>query len=276
MRPAALAIRTAFLALIPVWSLSPLAGAEELSVDQIVERTNRVAYYQGRDGRARVQMTITDEQGRTRTRAFTILRRDEELEGAPPDQATGEQRMYVYFRRPADVNKMVFIVWKHPGKDDDRWLYLPALDLVKRIAATDKRTSFVGSHFLYEDVSGRSPEEDDHDLVKTTDTYYVLRNRPKNPDSVEFDHYDMWIHRETFIPVRTEYFKASGERYRLYEALEVKSIDGYHTVIRARMSDFRSGGSTLLEYGSLGYNLDLPEEVFTERYLRSPPRRYLR
>lgn len=276
MRPAALAIRTAFLALIPVWSLSPLAGAEELSVDQIVERTNRVAYYQGRDGRARVQMTITDEQGRTRTRAFTILRRDDELEGAPPDQATGEQRMYVYFRRPADVNKMVFIVWKHPGKDDDRWLYLPALDLVKRIAATDKRTSFVGSHFLYEDVSGRSPEEDDHDLVKTTDTYYVLRNRPKNPDSVEFDHYDMWIHRETFIPVRTEYFKASGERYRLYEALEVKSIDGYHTVIRARMSDFRSGGSTLLEYGSLGYNLDIPEEVFTERYLRSPPRRYLR
>ncbi len=276
MRPAALAIRTAFLALIPVWSLSPLAGAEELSVDQIVERTNRVAYYQGRDGRARVQMTITDEQGRTRTRAFTILRRDDELEGAPPDQATGEQRMYVYFRRPADVNKMVFIVWKHPGKDDDRWLYLPALDLVKRIAATDKRTSFVGSHFLYEDVSGRSPEEDDHDLVNTTDTYYVLRNRPKNPDSVEFDHYDMWIHRETFIPVRTEYFKASGERYRLYEALEVKSIDGYHTVIRARMSDFRSGGSTLLEYGSLGYNLDLPEEVFTERYLRSPPRRYLR
>lgn len=276
MRPAALAIRTAFLALIPVWSLSPFTGAEELSVDQIVERTNRVAYYQGRDGRARVQMTITDEQGRTRTRAFTILRRDEELEGAPPDQATGEQRMYIYFRRPADVNKMVFIVWKHPGKDDDRWLYLPALDLVKRIAATDKRTSFVGSHFLYEDVSGRSPEEDDHDLVKTTDTYYVLRNRPKNPDSVEFDHYDMWIHRETFIPVRTEYFKASGERYRLYEALEVKSIDGYHTVIRARMSDFRSGGSTLLEYGSLGYNLDLPEEVFTERYLRSPPRRYLR
>lgn len=276
MRPAALAIRTAFLALIPVWSLSPFTGAEELSVDQIVERTNRVAYYQGRDGRARVQMTITDEQGRTRTRAFTILRRDEELEGAPPDQATGEQRMYIYFRRPADVNKMVFIVWKHPGKDDDRWLYLPALDLVKRIAATDKRTSFVGSHFLYEDVSGRSPEEDDHDLVKTTDTYYVLRNRPKNPDSVEFDHYDMWIHRETFIPVRTEYFKASGERYRLYEALEVKSIDGYHTVIRARMSDFRSGGSTLLEYASLGYNLDLPEEVFTERYLRSPPRRYLR
>ena len=276
MRPGALAIRTALLALFPVWSLSPFAGAEELSVDQIVERTNRVAYYQGRDGRARVQMTITDEQGRTRTRAFTILRRDEELEGAPPDQATGEQRMYVYFRRPADVNKMVFIVWKHPGKDDDRWLYLPALDLVKRIAATDKRTSFVGSHFLYEDVSGRSPEADDHDLVETTDTYYVLRNRPKNPDSVEFDHYDMWIHRETIIPVRTEYFKASGERYRLYEALEVKSIDGYQTVTRARMSDFRSGGSTLLEYGSLGYNLDIPEEVFTERYLRSPPRRYLR
>ena len=73
-----------------------------------------------------------------------------------------------------------------------------------------------------------------------------------------------------------EYFEPSGELYRRYEALEVKTIDSYPTVVQSRMSDLRTGGSTLLAYSSVRYNLDLPEEVFTERYLRSPPRQYLR
>jgi len=267
---------TIWLAMALAAGPSAVASAEDLSVEQIVERTNQVAYYQGQDGRARVKMTISDDQGRTRTRAFVLIRRDDDPESAPPDQATGKQKMYVYFRRPADVNKMAFLVWKHPTEDDDRWLYLPALDLVKRIAASDERTSFVGSHFFYEDVSGRSPEEDHHELAKKTDTYYVVRNRPKDPTSVEFDHFDMWVHKKTFLPVRTEYFDATGERYRLYEALEVKTIAGYPTVMRSRMSDLRSGGSTLLEYDSVVYNLGVPEEIFTERYLRSPPSQYLR
>ncbi len=269
--------RTAILLTMAIAAgMSGIANAEELAVEEIVERTNRVAYYQGRDGRARLKMTISDAQGRTRTRAFVLIRRDDELAGAPPDQATGKQKMYAYFRRPGDVNKMAFLVWKQPTADDDRWLYLPALDLVKRIAASDTRTSFVGSHFFYEDVSGRSPKEDHHELAKTTDTYYVVRNRPKDPGDVEFDYFDMWIHRKTFLPIRTEDFDASGERYRLYEALEVETSDGYTTVIRSRMSDLRSGGNTLLEYDSVTYNQDLPEDVFTERYLRSPPRQYLR
>ena len=267
-----------------VVGMTVAAGAEELSVDEIVERTNRVAYYQGRDGRARVKMTITDKQGRTRSRAFVILRRDDvvkgdssgDLSGNLSDKVTGKQKMYVYFRRPADVNKMVFLVWKDPTADDDRWLYLPALDLVKRIAASDNRTSFVGSDFFYEDVSGRSPELDHHELVNTSKTYYVIRNTPKDPSSVEFDHFDIWIHRKSFVPIRTEYFDSSGERIRLYEVLEVKAIDSYQTIIRSRMSDLRSGGNTLLEYDSVAYNQDLPEEIFSERYLRNPPNQYLR
>jgi len=266
----------ALLSMALVAGMAAVVSAEELSVDEIVERTNRVAYYQGRDGRARVKMTISDAQDRTRSRAFVILRRDDEIEGDLSDKATGKQKMYVYFRRPADVNKMVFLVWKEPIGDDDRWLYLPALDLVKRIAASDKRTSFVGSHFFYEDVSGRSPELDHHELVKTSDTYYVIRNTPKDPSSVEFDHYDMWIHRTSFVPIRTEYFDSTGERTRLYEVLEVKKIEGYATIVRSRMSDLRSGGNTLLEYDSVAYNQDLPEEVFSERYLRNPPNQYLR
>jgi len=55
------------------------------------------------------------------------------------------------------------------------------LDLVKRIAARDKRTSFVGSDFLYEDVSGRSLDEDTHELVDVSDRLFIVKNVPKIP-----------------------------------------------------------------------------------------------
>ncbi len=248
--------------------LATPAQGQDLTVDEIVQRTNHTSYYQGQDGKARVSMTITDDQGRTREREFTILRSN-------MDSEDKEQRFYVYFHRPADIREMVFLVWKHVGADDDRWLYLPALVVVKRIAASDERTSFVGSHFYYEDVSGRGLDKDAHELVETTDDYYVLKNTPKDADSVEFDSFTMWIHKATFIPVKVEYEKG-GEVYRIVEALKVEEIQGHKTVTKSRMKDLKSGGETILEYSTVQYDNDLPEDVFTERYLRRAPGKYIR
>ncbi len=249
------------------------------SVQQIAEKCNKVAYYQGKDGSAKVAMTITDSQERKRNREFVILRRDDPPPSpdVEPDTYCGDQKFYVYFRLPADVNKMVFMVWKHVDKDDDRWLYLPALDLVKRIASAEKRTSFVGSDFFYEDVSGRNINDDEHELVKTTDDFYVLKNTPKDPESVEFAQYTMWVHRKTFVTVKVEYFDKKGEKYREYVALDVKpDIQGYPTVTKSQMKDLRTGGNTVIEYSDVKYDVDLPEDLFTERYLRRPPLKYLR
>ncbi len=237
------------------------------TVDQIVERTNLASYYSGKDGRAQVSMTITDAQKRSRKRSFTILRRDLADGGA--------QQFHLYFHAPADVAKMTFIVHKHPDRDDDRWLYLPALDLVKRIAASDKRTSFVGSDFFYEDVSGRRTDDDTHELVETTKSYYVLKNTPKAPATVEFGHYVMHIHKGTFLPIRVEYFDKKGVAYRTMTVDAVKKVQGKPTVTKATMSDLRSGTRTVVQYSEVAYDLDLPGRIFTERYLRRAPTRYM-
>jgi len=253
------------------------AADEQLSVDEIVNRTNRTAYYQGRDGSAKVLMTITDSQGRTRTREFAILRRDDPApDGKDDDSHCGNQKFYVYFSRPADVNKMVFMVHKNVDREDERYLYLPALDLVKRIAATEKRTSFVGSDFLYEDVSGRNINDDTHELVETSQNYYVLKNTPKDPASVEFSHFKMWIHKTSFIPVKGEYYDKNGDKYREYSAEKVETVDGFTTVTKARMSDLKAKSATVIEYSNVKYNVNVPDDVFTERFLRKPPREFLR
>ncbi|MFP4502171.1 MAG: outer membrane lipoprotein-sorting protein [Candidatus Hydrogenedentota bacterium] len=238
-------------------------------VDTIVEKSNHMAYYQGKDGRARVSMTIVNEDGQERNRELTILRKDME------DDTDGKQRYYVYFHRPADVRETVFMVHKKVGGDDDRWLYLPALDVVKRIAASDERTSFVGTHYFYEDVSGRGIEEDKHELVDTTDTYYVLKNTPKDPDLVEFDSFTMYIHKDTFIPVKIEY-EAGDEVYRTAEVLEVKDIQGYKTVVKSKMTDNDMGGHTVMTYENVEYDVDLPDDLFSERFLRKPPRQHIK
>ncbi len=259
---------------------SATVKSSELGVDEIVAKTNLVSYYQGADGRAQVKMTITDDLGRTREREFTILRWDEAEPDSQVDKkdqtCTGGQKFYVYFQRPADVNRMVFMVWKNLDKDDDRWLYMPSLDLVKRIAASDKRTSFVGSHFLYEDVSGRHIDEDVHELAEVTDNYYVLKNTPKDPSSVEFAYFKMWIHKTTFLVVKTEYYDAQDTAYRTYTAENVETIDGYPTVTKSSMSDSKLGGKTVMEYSEVKYNIGVGEDIFTERYLRRPPFEHLR
>lgn len=244
----------------------PLAAQNLTDVQAIVERANLAAYYAGDDGRARVRMTITDAQGRERIRQFVILRRDIS-EG-------GDQDYALLFERPADVRNTVFIVHKHVGKNDDRWLYLPDLDLVKRIAAGDERTSFVGSHFVYEDVSGRGVEEDIHELVEATEAFYVVKNTPVDAGSVEFSWWTVWIDKETFLPIKMEYVDEGGEVYRRIEALEVGEFGGHPTVTEMQVSDLRSGGTTVSEFRNVEYDLGIPESVFTERTLRSPSRRW--
>ncbi|MBN2107863.1 MAG: outer membrane lipoprotein-sorting protein [Deltaproteobacteria bacterium] len=272
-----------FLLVMPQHGRTQSGAKAGLSVDEIVYNTNRVSYYQGTDGRARVHMNIVDSQGRQRHREMTLLRLDmpdPDADGKQKQQGAdgfcGDQKMYVFFHRPADIYKTVFMVWKHLDKDDDRWMYLPALDLVKRIAATDKRTSFVGSDFFYEDVSGRHITDDVHELIKTTDTYYVLKNTPKDPALVEFSYFELWIHKDSFIVVKTDYYDKSGKKYRTYEALQVDTVQGYPTVVKSRMSDLRTGGYSEFTYSDVRYNIGITEDIFAERYLRKAPRKYLR
>ena len=250
-----------------------------MTVEQIVEKANHMALYQGMDTKGKVSMTITDGAGRVRKREFNILRKD-------ADGGDGDQKYYTLFQRPADVRKMVFMVHKHAAleRDDDRWLYMPGLDLVKRIAASDKRTSFAGSDFLYEDISGRSPQEDDHRLIETTTDRYVIRNTPKRPDSVEFAYYLAYIDKQSFLPVKMEFFKNRDRLYRMIEVHKIESVQAeengrivtYPTVVVSVARDLETQSQTEMVYSNIRYNVGLENSLFSERFLRRPPRDAMR
>ncbi len=246
-------------------------NASALSADEVMDRANLAYYYGGKDGVARVRMTIKDRRGRVRMREMTMLRYDVE-DG-------GRQRFYVYFHKPEDLEGMIYMVWKNTDRDDDRWLYVPAIDLVKRVSQRDKRSSFAGSHFTYEDVSGRLPRDDVHELVgeEMVDgrQTYVIKNIPKDRDLVEFSFYITWIDKDNFLPIKGEYYDRAGKLYRVITAETIETIQGIPTITKARARDVE-GGETVVEFRDVRYDVGIKEDIFSERYLRRPPRRWIR
>jgi hypothetical protein len=78
------------------------------------------------------------------------------------------------------------------------------------------------------------------------------------------------------MPMKADYFNSKGKKYRVVEALEVKEIQGHPTVTRSKASNLESGGNTVSRFSNVKYDVGLPDDLFTERYLRRAPRRWLK
>lgn len=255
------------LAMFFVLLSSQQSLAEEPAVMEIIEKSNLAAVYPGNDGRAETRMMIVDKQGRKQIRQFTILRVNTEPGGL--------QKYLVVFSRPSDVARTVFLVEKHPGSDDDRWLYLPGLDLVKRIAAGDKRTSFVGSTFFYEDISGRDIYQDEFEMIGQDENSWLIKAVPKQQTGNEFSYYQVTISKQNYLPLKAEYFDENGELYRRVSAGQIETIQGIPTMVSQKAENLRDGSYTINQMRNIEYNIDIPDIVFSERSLRTPPRKWL-
>lgn len=248
--------------------LAPVRSAvAQPSADEIIAKAHLAMFYAGEDLRARVTMRLVSRDGRERLRELTMTRRDL--------RDGGEQRYFIYFHRPPDVRDMTFLVWKYPGRDDDRWLYVPALKLVRRIAANDKRSSFAGSDFSYEDVSGREPEEDVHKLLREERVgerpAYVVESVPEDPASVNFSRKLSWIDKATWLPLKEEYYDRRGELSRVFTAEELNEVQGFWTVVKRVMKNVQTGHRTEALLDGVRYDQRLSPDLFSERALRAPP-----
>ena len=238
---------------------------------EIMKKSHLAYFYAADDGASEVLMVMTDKKGKERVREFTMLRLDLE-EG-------GDQKYYTYFKKPSDVSRMTFMVHKTADGNDARWIYVPAVDLIKPISADDKNSSFVGSDFTYEDVSGRHWTEDNHTLLGEVDLdgkqVYQVESTPKESYK-GFAKKISYIDKETYLPLKEEYFDKKGKQTRQFIAEKIEVIDGITTITTRRMDNLKKESYTTVSFASIKYNVGLKDDLFTERYLKNPPREFIK
>ncbi|MDP7667030.1 MAG: outer membrane lipoprotein-sorting protein [Rhodospirillales bacterium] len=241
-------------------------------------RSQRAFHYAGSDAKGRLTMELIDRGGGKRVRVLTMLRRNQE-DG-------GDQKYFIYFHEPGDVRRLTFMVWKYLAREDDRWIFVPAVDLIRRIAAEDKYASFVGSDFTYEDVSGRDVAEDTHTVVREErlgerDTF-VIESLPRAPSA--FSMRISWIDSENFLPLKEEFYDAQGELHRVFTADKVEDIAAgegrearvYPTATKRTMKNVKTGHRTEVSVNAVTYDLGLEDDDFAERRMRRPPSDWIR
>jgi len=262
-------IISAFLITVGVlasgFSTAAESPAEESNITglEVMTKANHRAYYSGGDRTTSGHVVVQEKNGTIRKRATQMIRLDSEV--------GGEQSYFVYFKEPTDLERTTFLVHKHPGADDERWLYLPELDIVRRIEAGDKRTHFVGTDLFYEDVSGRHIKADTHELISESEKYWVVRSTPVTADEVEFSSYETWVHKATELAVKIEYKDKNDKLYRRFSVKKMRVIDGIPTPMKIVLEDLNTGSVTTQNCLEVEYGRGLASDLFAERSLRNPP-----
>jgi len=179
----------------------------------------------GKDGRSTIRMRLFDRQGRMRERALSTL----SLKGGPGRPVPGD-RSLTRFTYPNDINGTGFLVWENPDGDDERFLYLPSLGRVRRIAGNETQDSFVGSDFTYEDIGGREFADYTYKLLDETSTWtapdgtahpaYRLESRAK-AQSARFPRVVSLIRKDNFVVVHAE---IHNKRDELQKTFDVKKL----------------------------------------------------
>jgi hypothetical protein len=213
----------------------------------------------GRDARLTFKMRLFDRQQRVRERSLTVVSK----------KAASGDKSLTRFTYPADIAGTGFLVWEHPGADSERFLYLPALARVRRIAGSEAQESFVGSDFTYEDIGGR--EFDDYQYTLVNDTAesgaaYTLESRAKDSHA-RFPRVTSTIRKDTFVVTHADIYGKRGDIEKTYTASRVEKVGRYWTVMAMAMDDLNQKTRTELTVEKAEYDIGLTDDAFTRREL---------
>lgn len=207
---------------------------------------------------ATMTMTVTAASGHALTREMQIWATDD-----------GPKQL-IKFSGPADVRGSGFLVIEQPDGSSESLLYLPALDRVRRVAGGQQQDAFFGSDFSYEDISGLSGDLDSdfsYQLLEVRDgPLYVVEGVATAADA-SYDRIVYHVPEAQMLPERIE-FHRGGQMVKLMTIGAFTEVGDYRMPSEIRMETLATGSFTTIV--QTGFELDtaIPDEVFSERFLR--------
>ena len=247
----------------------------------------------GRDSRMTFRMRLFDRHNRVRERVMTLTSlRGRTAKGAAPTAPEGD-RLLIRFSYPNDIRGTGFLVWEHPDADDERFLFLPSLGRVRRIAGTESQESFAGSDFSYEEIGGREFDEYTYAFAGAEGDRaasaswtppaggpardaWRLESRRKDT-SAPFPRVVSLILKDSFVVVQADIYNRRNERQKVYTVKKLELIEQIWTATSSEMTNALEKSRTELDIDNADYNVGLKEADFSRRELErgaagAPPR----
>ena len=226
-----------------------------------------------RSSRDRIQADTISTRSRMVIRARDGTTSERLIDQYSKDGPRGSRNVIV-FQQPAAVAGTRFLTMENPSGSDDRWIYLPSLGRVRRIAASEGSGSFMGTDFSYDDISSmnRNVELDNHTLLReeTLDgsPSYVIESTPKD-SSYQYSRMIQWINKDTLIAMKVELYDRRNTLVKTLVISSVQENQGRLSPSVTTMTTHAAGTSTTLTSEIIRYDDPIPETVFTTEYLES-------
>ncbi len=217
----------------------------------------------GRDLTTLGRMVLTEKGHEPRIREIVTYRLD---------KSGGETANLIRFLAPDDIAGTGLLSADKADGSTDQWLYLPALDRVRRISSDRKGGRFVGSDLYFEDLQERKPARDRHRLIgRQTENGIVcevLESVPLDAKDSVYSKRISWIDPDTAIAQRVDYFeKGAATPSKRWLLRAKKRNQGYWTLTDSRMIDLKSGHETRMVVDMALYDQKLPAKLFTSQAL---------
>lgn len=188
----------------------------------------------------------------------------------------GTDSTALLFIAPEDVAGTAFLTIETDG-DDDMWLYLPSLELTKRIDADSKSQSFMGSDFTYDDMGER--EIDDYTYTFIREDIYegqpvlVVEGEAVAPEDAGYSKVISWSRDDIWMPMKIEYFDVRGDLEKVQMNVRIEQIGGYWAITKMEMENVQTNHKTIVEMTQIELNTGIPSEVFSSEALPTLPDR---
>lgn len=225
--------------------------------------------YDGDTSVAHLTMVLINRNGDKRVREIASYSKD----------YGQDEKGVLFFMSPADVKDTAYLSydWDDESKENDSWLYLPALRKVKRVAGADESGAFMGSDFSYADINGIELADWNFRFVSENDEVdgspaWQIEAVPKPErakealDNTGYLKYRLWIRKDNFMAVRGKYWVDKGKKIKYFSANDIKQIDSIWTAAAMTMVTTNQGQKeheTLLSLSDIVYNTPLADDVFS-------------
>ena len=217
----------------------------------------------GKDASSVVTMSLIAEGREARERSMVLYR---------ASATDGEVSTLIRFTDPADIAGTGLLTLDAADGESNQWIYLPAMQRVRRVDSNRKGGRFVNSDYYFEDLRDRKPTMDTHRVIgqETIDGVAcdVLESVPVEAGNSVYLRRVSWIDPASLLPLRVDFFEKDAEQAsKRLEVVVRDQVQGYWTVMDSTMSDLRSGHRTRLVVERIAYDRGLPARLFSSKAL---------